>query len=84
MARIHDHYGRVDVLVNNAGIIEVGPFEVMTLNDFRTAMETHFGGPVYRHNGVVLKVGSGLPERFRIGQGFTLLRGFKKLIQHAV
>jgi NAD(P)-dependent dehydrogenase (short-subunit alcohol dehydrogenase family) len=47
IARSHDHYGRIDVLVNNAGVIEVGPLEVMTLEDFRTAMDTHFWGPVY-------------------------------------
>jgi NAD(P)-dependent dehydrogenase (short-subunit alcohol dehydrogenase family) len=47
VATIHDHYGRIDVLVNNAGMIEVGPLEVMTLEDFRVAMDTHFWGPVY-------------------------------------
>jgi NAD(P)-dependent dehydrogenase (short-subunit alcohol dehydrogenase family) len=47
IARAHDHYGRIDVLVNNAGVIEVGPLEVMTLEDFRTAMDIHFWGPIY-------------------------------------
>jgi len=47
VATVHDHYGRIDVLVNNAGVIEVGPLEVMTLEDFRVAMDTHFWGPVY-------------------------------------
>jgi NAD(P)-dependent dehydrogenase (short-subunit alcohol dehydrogenase family) len=47
MARINDCYGRIDVLVNNAGVIEVGPLEVMTLDDFHAAMDTHFWGPVY-------------------------------------
>lgn len=47
VARTHDHYGAIDVLVNNAGIIEVGPLEVMTLKDFTEAMETHFWGPLY-------------------------------------
>src|SRR5215213_11181270 len=31
---VTDHFGRVDVLVNNAGVIQVGPLEVMTLEDF--------------------------------------------------
>jgi NAD(P)-dependent dehydrogenase (short-subunit alcohol dehydrogenase family) len=41
------HYGRVDVLVNNAGVIEVGPLPVMTLDDFKRAMEIHFWAPLY-------------------------------------
>src|ERR687890_1601887 len=41
------HFGRVDVLVNNAGVIQVGPLEVMTLEDFEQAMNVHFWGPLY-------------------------------------
>src|ERR1044072_6207850 len=41
------HVGRVDVLVNNAGIIQVGPLELMTLEDFEQAMAVHFWGPLY-------------------------------------
>ena len=41
------HHGRIDVLVNNAGVIHVGSIETMTLDDFETAMETMFWGPVY-------------------------------------
>jgi NAD(P)-dependent dehydrogenase (short-subunit alcohol dehydrogenase family) len=40
-------FGRVDVLVNNAGVIQVGPLEVMTLEDFEQAMAVHFWGPLY-------------------------------------
>ena len=39
--------GRIDVLVNNAGIIQVGPLEHMTVADFEDAMATHFWGPLY-------------------------------------
>ena len=42
-----DHYGHIDVLINNAGVIEVGPMEVMTLRDYEHAMKTHFWGPLY-------------------------------------
>lgn len=41
------HFGGVDVLVNNAGVIQVGPLEVMTLEDFEQAMDVHFWGPLY-------------------------------------
>jgi NAD(P)-dependent dehydrogenase (short-subunit alcohol dehydrogenase family) len=40
-------FGRVDVLVNNAGVIQVGPLESMTLEDFEQAMAVHFWGPLY-------------------------------------
>jgi NAD(P)-dependent dehydrogenase (short-subunit alcohol dehydrogenase family) len=40
-------YGSVDVLVNNAGIIQVGPIEHMTLEDFERAMGVHFWGPLH-------------------------------------
>jgi NAD(P)-dependent dehydrogenase (short-subunit alcohol dehydrogenase family) len=45
--RVRAHYGAIDVLVNNAGTIEVGPLEVMTLEDFQEAMNTNFWGAVY-------------------------------------
>jgi NAD(P)-dependent dehydrogenase (short-subunit alcohol dehydrogenase family) len=37
-----DHFGRVDVLVNNAGIITVGPVENQTVDDFHTVMDANF------------------------------------------
>src|ERR1051326_3855437 len=40
-------YGRIDVVINNAGIIQVGPVEVMTLEDFEQAMDVMFWGTVY-------------------------------------
>lgn len=42
-----EHYGRIDVLVNNAGVIQVGPVENMTLQDFEQAMNVMFWGVVY-------------------------------------
>jgi short-subunit dehydrogenase len=39
--------GPIDVLINNAGIIQVGPADAMTLADFENAMRTHFWGPLY-------------------------------------
>jgi NAD(P)-dependent dehydrogenase (short-subunit alcohol dehydrogenase family) len=44
--RIAHDRGTIDVLVNNAGIIQVGPLEHMALEDFEHAMRTHFWGPL--------------------------------------
>ncbi len=44
---VNRHFGGIDVLVNNAGVIEVGPLEEMTLGDFEEAMRVHFWGPLY-------------------------------------
>ena len=41
------HYGRIDVLVNNAGVMQVGPLHTMTLPDFEHAMEVIFWGQVH-------------------------------------
>src|SRR4051812_20207381 len=40
-------FGGLDVVVNNAGIIQVGPHETMSLNDFQKAMATNFWGAVH-------------------------------------
>jgi NAD(P)-dependent dehydrogenase (short-subunit alcohol dehydrogenase family) len=40
-------FGRVDVLVNNAGIIIVGPIQAQTISDFEEAMAIMYWGPVY-------------------------------------
>jgi|SRR5437868_11121739 len=40
------HYGRLDVLVNNAGIIEVGPQITMSLADYESVMAVNFWGAV--------------------------------------
>ena len=45
--RVTDRFGRIDVLINNAGIISVGPIETMKLDDFESAIQTHFWGHVY-------------------------------------
>jgi NAD(P)-dependent dehydrogenase (short-subunit alcohol dehydrogenase family) len=41
------HFGALDVLVNNAGIMEVGPADMMSLQDFRDVMNVDFWGTVH-------------------------------------
>ena len=36
------HFGRIDILINNAGIIEVGPFQNQPIAAYRRAMATNF------------------------------------------
>jgi NAD(P)-dependent dehydrogenase (short-subunit alcohol dehydrogenase family) len=40
-------FGGLDVLVNNAGIIQVGPHQSMSLNDFQKTMAVNFFGAVH-------------------------------------
>jgi NAD(P)-dependent dehydrogenase (short-subunit alcohol dehydrogenase family) len=47
MATVLDKWSAVDVLINNAGVIQVGPLEHMTHEDFENAMATHFWGPLH-------------------------------------
>ena len=47
VARIIRETGKVDVLVNNAGMIQVGPVENMEVEDYQQAMAVHFWGPLY-------------------------------------
>jgi NAD(P)-dependent dehydrogenase (short-subunit alcohol dehydrogenase family) len=47
MDQILERWSAVDVLINNAGVIQVGPLEHMTTDDFENAMATHFWGPLH-------------------------------------
>ena len=40
-------FGRIDLLVNNAGAIRVGPIHTMEIGDFEDAMNVMFWGTVY-------------------------------------
>ena len=42
-----ERFGGIDVLINNAGVIQVGPIDHMKISDYEDAMLTHFWGPLY-------------------------------------
>ena len=56
------HYGRIDVVVNNAGIILVGPLESQTLDSFQEAMNINFFGALHTTLAV-------LPQMLARGEG---------------
>ena len=40
-------FGQIDVLVNNAGVIQVGPLATQTEEDFKEALDIHFWAPYH-------------------------------------
>lgn len=41
-ASVIQHFGKIDVLINNAGSVTAGPFEAMKVEDFEAQMNLHF------------------------------------------
>src|SRR4051794_1061122 len=60
--KIRREIGSVDVLINNAGIMEVGPVETMSIEDYQEAMAVHFWAPL-------LCIDHVLPDMRRRGDG---------------
>jgi short-subunit dehydrogenase len=44
---VSQRFGRIDIVVNNAGIIEVAPVEALNVADFHSAMNVSFWGTVH-------------------------------------
>jgi NAD(P)-dependent dehydrogenase (short-subunit alcohol dehydrogenase family) len=47
VAAVEDEVGPIDVLVNCAGTIQVGPLEALTVDDFDRALDVNLRGPLY-------------------------------------
>jgi NAD(P)-dependent dehydrogenase (short-subunit alcohol dehydrogenase family) len=53
IAQVEARHGQVDVLVNDAGVIEVGSVWDQSLSDFRESVETHVFGPLHTMRAVL-------------------------------
>ncbi|MCY7352481.1 MAG: SDR family NAD(P)-dependent oxidoreductase [Cytophagaceae bacterium] len=51
--RILTRFGRIDVLINNASVIQLGPFDNTTLQDYHEAMDINFFGSLHTIMAVV-------------------------------
>lgn len=47
LTEVTDELGPIDVLINNAGVIHVGPVDTMTNADYEHALRTHLWAPLH-------------------------------------
>ncbi|NJL94391.1 MAG: SDR family NAD(P)-dependent oxidoreductase [Anaerolineae bacterium] len=47
IAEVENQWGAIDLLVNNAGVIQAGPIQSQTVEDFRQAMDIMFWGVLH-------------------------------------
>lgn len=45
IGQIRQQWGEVEILINNAGIIQAGPMESMQEEDYQRSLDVHFWGP---------------------------------------
>ena len=45
VADVVERFGGIDLLINNAGVIQVGPWNTMLRKDYEESIATHFWGP---------------------------------------
>jgi NAD(P)-dependent dehydrogenase (short-subunit alcohol dehydrogenase family) len=45
--QVRQRFGRIDILINNAGTDIVGPLETLTMQDYNDLMHLHFWAPLY-------------------------------------
>jgi short-subunit dehydrogenase len=51
--QVRQKMGRIDVVINNASIIQVAPEQNMTEEDYRKALDVHFWGPLHINSRVL-------------------------------
>lgn len=51
-----ERFGRIDTLVNNAGVAFAGRFDQMTIEDFRRVLDVNFWGAVYASKAAVAQM----------------------------
>lgn len=53
VAKVVGQFGRVDVLINNAGVVQVGPMDNMSIRDYEEAMAVHFWAALHMIHAVL-------------------------------
>jgi short-subunit dehydrogenase len=91
---VRQELGEIDVLVNNAGTITVGPMDTMTEDEYRESLDVFFWGPLHttlavlpemrkRHSGRIVNISSiggkiSVPHLLPYSVGKFALAGFSE------